>query len=85
VKLTGKIIKNRRVIKISSVSEDSEDGSIRDKLEDMLIKICKDLDIQVPLWFDRNTREFGAFKKTRFTEEQFIEDIKFTSFEISLE
>lgn len=82
MKLTGSLYKNNKIIKIHTVVIEDSESSIRDKLEEMLIMLCKELDIQVPIWLDRNTREFGAFKKTSFTEDQFIEKLNFSKFEI---
>ncbi|MEN8905566.1 MAG: hypothetical protein ABF289_06360 [Clostridiales bacterium] len=85
MKLTGNIYKDNIIIKTKTLDEDSNRNSIRDILEELLILTCKDLDIQVPMWFDRNTKEFGAFKKTSFFKDQFIENVDFTRFEIILD
>ncbi len=84
MKLSGKLIRDGKIIS-SAMAEKNETGiAFRDALEDCLIQVCRMLDIQVPIWLKDNTREFAALRKTRFTREHFIEDIKFDKFEIQL-
>lgn len=85
MKLTGKIIKGSDIIKMTVVEKTDEGKEFRELLEDCLFTVCRDLDIQVPLWLDKNTKEFSAFRRTFFPSEQFIESVKFDKFEIILE
>lgn len=82
--LTGKLyIENRRIREVS-VSDNEEGRSFRDKLEKCLIDLCAKLEIPVPLWLKKNTRELAIFRKTFFTSEQFIDKVWFDRFEIKL-
>lgn len=82
--LTGKIyIENKRIKEAASVDND-EGHSFKDKLEKCLIDLCAELDIPVPLWLKKNTRELAVFRKTFFSSEQFIDKVWFDRFEIKL-
>ncbi|MDO8686054.1 MAG: hypothetical protein Q7J78_05210 [Clostridiales bacterium] len=73
-------------VNADKTSATGTDMSFRDQLEDSFLKLCKQLDISVPLWLDKNTREFAAFRKTIFFQDQFNEDaFAFDRFEIKLE
>ena len=85
MKLYGNIIKDRRKLMEAVAESTSEDISFRDRLEACLLELCKSLDIPAPLWFEKNTREFAAYRKTFFSKEQFIEKVWFDKFEIILE
>ena len=43
------------------------------------------LDISVPIWLKKNTKEFAMYRKTSFYSEQFVESIKFDRFDIKME
>lgn len=64
-----------------------EDSSLqfRERLEKCLIDLCREIGIPVPIWLEKNTKEFAYFKKTFFTNEQFVEKVNFDKFEIRLE
>lgn len=82
--LSGKLLVEGKIVREDS-SEDNESGhSFRDKLENCLIALCSALEIPVPLWLKKNTRELAVFRKTFFTPEQFIEKVWFDKFEILL-
>jgi hypothetical protein len=85
MKLMGKIITSTRIVKDAVVVRDDENTSFRDVLEGCLIQICKDLDVQVPIWLKKNTTEFANYHKTTFEKDQFVEKIKFDKLEISIE
>lgn len=85
MKLIGKIVKGTKIVKQASVEKIDNKMSYTDLLEDCLINLCSKLDIQVPLWLDKNTREFVRFRKTFFTEEQFMDKVNFDRFEIKID
>lgn len=84
MRLTGQLIKGTAIISAETVDNDENIG-FNHKLEACLIDVCKKLEIQIPLWLQKNTREFVQFQKTFFTGEQFIEKVMFDRFEIRLE
>ncbi len=82
--LNGKLFLGGKIVKeMDSVTP--EDGlSFRDKLEKCLLDLCSGLDIPVPLWLKKNTRELAIFRRTFFSNEQFVEKVWFDKFEIKL-
>lgn len=85
MKLIGKIIKDAKIIKEASAEKDGANTNFRDLLEECFISICGELDIPVPLWLKKNSKEFGAYRKTFFLREQFLEEVDFDRFELRIE
>ncbi|WP_324359589.1 hypothetical protein [Acetivibrio sp.] len=83
--LVGRLIKGTHTIKESIFNKDNEEADFRDLLEEGLISICRDLDIPVPLWLNKNTSEFARYRKTFFAKDQFVENVKFDRFELKIE
>lgn len=81
----GKLVIGTKVIKDALVENEDERLTYRDKLEYCLLELCKQLEIQIPLWLDKNTREFVRFRKTFFPSEQFTEKVYFDRFDIKVE
>ena len=50
--------------------------------EDALDELCLAFDLGKPIWLDANIRDFQRHKKTRFTGDNFIEEIDFDFLEI---
>lgn len=84
MKLTGQLIKSTAIIMQQTV-ENYEDIGFNARLEACLLLLCKEMHIEVPLWLEKNTREFVQFQKTFFSSEQFMEKVHFDRFEIILE
>lgn len=82
--LSGKTIKGTKILKETLVEENNESLTFRDTLEECLVKLCRELDIPVPLWLKKNTTEFARYRRTFFTNEQFVEKVSFDKFEIRL-
>lgn len=47
-----------------------------------LEKICSEFDLEKPIWLDKNVEEFKRHSKTRFSHDNFIEQIDFDHLEI---
>lgn len=84
MKLEGKIYKANLIIAIAVIELEEKEKSFSKNLENCLIKVCKELNIAIPLWFKKNTNEFAQFRQTIFFEEQFIEKPQFERFQIKL-
>jgi hypothetical protein len=84
LKLNGKIVIENRLVREAAAEDNDEGHNFRDKLENCLIDLCKELDIPVPLWLKKNTRELAIFRRTLFSPEQFIDKVWFDKFEIRL-
>jgi hypothetical protein len=53
-------------------------------LDRCLLALCKDLEIPIPVWMGKNTREFAAFRQTVFFREQFVETVLFDRLQIRM-
>jgi len=81
--LTGKVFKGQKLVFHRSLADTcGENATFHDRLESCLINLCKEADIPVPIWLSKNTVELANFNKTSFIAEQFVENVKFTRFEI---
>ena len=85
MKLYGKLIKGTKITKEAMVFKESDNLYYRDLLEESLINLCKELDIPVPLWLKKNTKEFAAYRRTFFSKEQFVEKVYFDRFDLIVE
>ncbi len=82
--LNGKLFLEGKLIREAMSAESDESLSFRDKLENCLVSLCSELEIPVPLWLKKNTRELAIFRRTFFSREQFMEKVWFDKFEIRL-
>lgn len=51
-------------------------------LEKCLVELCHAIESPLPLWLEKNTREFARFHQTLFFDGQFTESIDFDRFQI---
>lgn len=49
---------------------------------DALAEACHQLDISVPLWLDKNSRDWDEFAQTRFLPDAFMDSVDFDRLEI---
>lgn len=49
-----------------------------------LDQICRTLDLGTPIWLDSNIQDFQLHAKTRFNQDNFIEQIPFDYLEIHI-
>ena len=52
------------------------------KVFDALEAVCYQFDLSKPIWLDANIADFKKHDKTRFTSDNFVEDIGFDYLEI---
>ena len=84
MKLYGRLVKRGKLLKEAWVVPQNGDGDFHYQLEECLIAVCKELDVEVPIWLKKNTREFGLYRKTSFNSDHFGEAIGFDRLEIVL-
>ncbi len=84
MKLEGTVFRANLTIADTIVEQTDLPGSFVKQLEKCLIKLCRELEIPIPLWLEKNTREFAKFHQTIFFEEQFTEHVNFNRFQIRL-
>ena len=83
MKLEGRLFKANRMTEIKEVeTTDNEGDPYSVRLERALVELCRLMDIPVPMWMKKNTREFAAFRQTIFFKEQYTEKVRFDRFQI---
>ena len=82
MKLNGKIIKGTVVLRDETVEIVDHTLDYRSLLEKCLVELCKTMGIAVPMWLQKNTKEYVRYRKTWFTDEQFLEPVNFDRLDI---
>ena len=75
-RLWGRIMRHCRKIQDKTVE------CVRGEEHDALMELCQFFDIPMPLWLDKHESEYEAFGHTSFTQEHFMEPIRFDKLEI---
>lgn len=83
--LYGKLMKGNVPLKNSKAEQSDPNKSFHDQMEEAFLQLCKNLDIEVPIWLKKNTREISRYGKTFFNKEQFIEETIFDRFVLEIE
>lgn len=83
MKLEGRVFTANLLLREATVEQPTIEGKFVPQLEQCLIELCHRLDVPIPLWLEKNTREFARFHQTMFSAEQFIEPIRFDRFQIN--
>lgn len=83
--LYGKLMRGNVVLKESKAAGEDPAKSFHDQMEEAFLKLCRELDIPVPIWLKKNTREISRYRKTYFETEQFVEDTFFDRFVLEIE
>lgn len=71
-----RMMRRQRIIKQLDIPCGREDPS------DALAEACHQLDISVPLWLDKNSRDWDEFAQTRFLPDAFMDPVDFDRLEI---
>ncbi len=82
-RLWGKIWKDNHLLQDMVFEDDSNDTRTH-KVFRGLEKICYDFDLSKPIWLDKTINEFKQHDKTRFYQDNFIEEIPFDYLEIQV-
>ena len=83
--LYGKLMKGNMLLNHSKAIGKGRDKSFHAQMEEAFLQLCKSLDIPVPIWLKKNTREIANYRKTYFEKEQFIEETVFDRFVLEIE
>ena len=75
-RLWGKLFKDNRMVKDMTVCDDSSDTRTH-KIFSGLNFICLEFDLEKPIWLESNITDFQRHSKTRFTQDNFIEELDF--------
>lgn len=82
-RLWAKKWKDNRMQSDMTVCNDSEDTRTH-KVFDALDEVCYAFDLGKPIWLDSNVEDFKRHAKTRFTQDNFVENIEFDYLEIHM-
>lgn len=80
-RLWAKKFKDNRLLADMTVENDSC-GTRTKKVFAALEEICYAFDLGKPIWLDANVNEFQRLAKTRFTQDNFMEEIAFDFLEV---
>ncbi len=84
MKLEGRVFKANLNLAERTVEKSEVGDSFVKDLEWCFVKLCRELDIPIPLWLVKNTSEFAKFRQTIFFAEHFTENVSFDRFQIKL-
>ena len=76
-----KLIKDNRLLKDTTVTDESEDTRTH-KIFRALDEVCLEFDLGKPIWLESTVSEFKRHSKARFHQDNFIEEIDFDFLEI---
>lgn len=80
-RLWGKILKDNRMIADITICNEKIDTRTH-KVFDAIDAICCEFDLGKPIWLDSTIKDFKVYGKTRFTKDNFVEDVDFDYLEI---
>lgn len=83
-RMWGKLFKDNKLIKDTTVAVGDHQLSRTQKVFQALDDICCAFDLGKPIWLDANIREFRRLSKTRFRQDHFIESVDFDYLEIQV-
>lgn len=79
-----KIFKDNRLIKDTVIIADDPYMSRTAKVFYAVSEACIEFDLSQPIWLEANIREFQRHNKTRFTQDNFVEEISFDFLEVHI-
>ena len=83
-RLWGKVMKNNKFVADHVFELEGSDLDRRAITDVGIESLCYHFDLQRPMWFSDNDKDFNQFGKTRFTQQHFIETIDFDYFEVEI-
>ena len=76
-----KMVDNTHLVKTETIEDFSEETRTH-KVFQAIEEICYIWDLGKPIWLDANVKEFQRRARTRFTKDNFVEEIEFDYLEI---
>ena len=83
-RMWGKIFKENRLIHDTVACIADYPLTRTQMVFQSLTEICYQLDLGEPIWLDANIHDFQSHAKTRFNQDNFIEQIDFDFLEIQI-
>ena len=82
-RLWAKLFKDNRMLK-DTVIEDASNDTRTHKIFHAMDEICNQFDLGKPIWLDATNKDFQLHSKTRFYQDNFVEQIDFDYMEIQV-
>lgn len=83
-RMWAKVFKENRLVKDTVIENDSTTLNRTRKVFDAIDSICYEFDLSKPIWLDSTIKDFQIHDKTRFYQDNFIEQIDFDYLEIQV-
>lgn len=83
MRIWAKEWKNNHLLRDITV-EDFSDETRTHKVFGALDQVCREFDLQHPIWLDSTVREFQRHARCRFTKDSFTEEIPFDYLELQI-
>lgn len=83
MKIWFKIWKDTRLLQAETIEDYSEDTRTH-KIFNAVEEACLRFDLGKPIWLDANIGEFKRHAKTRFSKDNFVEEIEFDYLEMQV-
>lgn len=82
-RLWAKEMQNGKIIRHMTVEDASSDSRTK-KVFHALTTVCREFDLEEPIWLDKNVKEFRQYGKCRFLQDNFVETIPFEFLEMEI-
>ena len=79
-----KLFKDNHLLQDTVIIIQDDSMSRTDKVFSCVSQACVTFDLSQPIWLDANIREFKRHNKTRFIQDNFVEEIEFDYLEIHI-
>jgi hypothetical protein len=83
-RLWVKIIDSGKIVKNMTIENSDSSLNRTKKIFHAIDEACYAYDLSKPLWLDKNISEFKKSSKTRFTKDNFVDEINFDYLEIEV-
>ena len=83
-RLWAKIIDAGKIVKNMTIENSDSSLNRTKKIFHAIDEACYAYDLSKPLWLDKNINEFKKNSKTRFTKDNFVDEIDFDFLEIEV-
>ena len=83
-RLWAKIITSGKIVKNMTIENSDSSLNRTKKIFHAIDEACYAYDLSKPLWLDKNINEFKKNSKTRFTKDNFVDEIDFDYLEIEV-
>ncbi len=79
-----KLFKDNHLLQDTVIIIEDDTMSRTDKVFHSVSESCNQFDLCQPIWLNSNIREFQRHNKTRFNQDNFVEEISFDYLEVHI-